>query len=229
MKRIAAVLALIGGALAAPAAQAWQFEHGAGLTIYQTEDGRWYQQGAPHSLHNNTPAWSLGVTGNVWQRADWGVAWHADYVNLGRASAECSCTPMDENYNANTHTMVVPRPYDVPNAQFSGGGRAQGVTFTIEPYYIAHGWRLAAEAGVFAYLPQWDETVSNWQVVGSGDPQTLSVSTPRRWSAVPVVGASIGRGNWSLAYRHYFTRMANYGDSPPLWKDADVIEYKVRF
>lgn len=226
MKRLcaAAVIALAF----APAARAWQFEAGVGINFYETTDGRWYQRAATHALQARTPAVSFGVTGDIYTSGTYGVAWHADYVNLGHASADCICTPMDENYDANHHRMVTPRPYDVPDAFFSGAGNAQGVALTLEPYYVTHGWRFAAEAGVFGYLPKWGETVTNWQVGGVA-PRTINVSTPRKLSLVPVVGASIGRDNWSLSYRHYFMRMANYGDTPPVWTDADVLEYKLRF
>lgn len=207
-----------------------QGEIGIGAAHYTTQDGRWYQQGMPNGdnkLTSKPPAFSLGLTGPLITRGKWGADWHAEYVNLGRAAASCACTPMDENYNAQTHQFH--KRYDVPAAYFTGSGRSQGVALTIEPYYWINGIRLGVEAGAYIHRDSWSEDVVGWQIEGSGAPRNIHVGDAY-WSVAPVVGASVGNGRFTLSYRHYFMHRNNETrDIPPLWNDADALEVKVRF
>jgi hypothetical protein len=201
-------------------ANAWQFEAGAGATIYQTENGRWYQNGQPQNeVTKHAPAFSFGVAGSVLERGNWGLGWHGDYVNLGRASASCMCLARDEDYAAGR---------EGPRARFSGSGRAQGVSLTLEPYYWTHGVRVGVEAGAFVYHSSWSESVTGW-TVNDLPRQDIALSSSR-WNVAPVAGVSVGSGPWSLSYRHYFMHRNIKGQSvPPLWNDANVIEIKRRF
>ncbi|TCG00528.1 hypothetical protein BZM27_54680, partial [Paraburkholderia steynii] len=83
-----------------------QAQFGIGAAHFNTLDGRWQQQGIPggSNVTSKPPAFSLGLTGSLITRGKWGMDWHAEYVNLGRAAADCSCTPMDENYDSSTHS-----------------------------------------------------------------------------------------------------------------------------
>ena len=215
MERFIAALALIVPLYA----HAWSFESGVGVTSFETEDGRWYQQLQPHSLSTVSPEYSVGVTGSLLTRGTWGVDWHADYVNLGRASSSCQCDTSDENYAAHDtqHTAL-----------FSGAGRAQGFAAMIEPYRWYGGVRVAVEAGAFVYHSSWNETVKGW-TVNDAPPQDLSLSQSG-WHVAPVVGLSIGGAVWSVNYRHYFMRVNSARQNvPPLWNDADVLELRRRF
>jgi hypothetical protein len=206
-----------------------QAELGIGAAKYQTQDGRWMQQGIPggSNVTSKPPAFSLGFTGPLITRGKWGMDWHAEYVNLGRASAQCDCTPLDSNYNANAHVFA-PK-IAVPFANFTGEGRSQGVALTVEPYYWFHGARIGIEAGAYIHRDSWTEDVTGWQIDPSVAPQNLHLSDAY-WSVAPVVGASVGNGRFTLSYRHYFMRLnSNSRNIPPLWNDADVLEVKVKF
>lgn len=217
----------LAAALLAPlTAGAVTIEAGAGLTMYRTGDGTWYQQGVEHKLFDMPRSWSVGVTGDLYSGESWGVAWHLDYVNLGRASASCDCTPVDANYDPKNHVLLND---NVPRAHYSGSGYAHGAVLSLEPYLTRNRWRFGVEAGVMAYLPIWNETVTGWQPNVDVPAQDLRLSTPRAIRPALVLGASIGRDKWTLSYRHYFLRRVNDINVPPLWNDADVIEYKVRF
>lgn len=223
MKRT--ILAVTLAALASVSqAQSWfQWEAGAGATLYDDIDGRWQQQGVPggSDVTRVAPALTLGITGSLVSRGRWGVDWHADYVNLGRAAAECMCTPMDQNYNPHTH--VYSRKFDVDPAYFSGSGRSQGVAATIEPYYWLSGVRIAAEVGAYVHYDQWSEYVAGWAVPRSIPAQTFNLSDAY-WSVAPVAGVSFGNGRWTVQYRHYFMSLnSNKRNTPPLWNDADVL------
>jgi hypothetical protein len=79
-----------------------QAEPGIGAGLYSTPDGRWQQKGIPGGSHvtSKPPAFSAGFSSPFISRGKWDVDWHAEYVNLGRAAADCSCTPTDANYDA---------------------------------------------------------------------------------------------------------------------------------
>jgi hypothetical protein len=205
------------------------FQAGIGAAHYTTQDGRWYQQGMPDAdnhLDSKPPAFSLGFTGPVISHGRWGVDWHAEYVNLGRAAAECACTPLDANYNSGTHTYT-PK-IAVPPAYFTGEGRSQGVALTIEPYYWLYGVRFGVEAGAYIHRDSWTDTVYDWQMPNAG--ATTLVLQSAYWSVAPAVGVSVGNGRFTLSYRHYFTGLNSRNRSvPPLWNDADVLELKVKF
>lgn len=201
---------------------------GIGVSKADTPDGRWAQQGIPGGSHVTTkpPTFSLGLTGSVMTRGAWGIDWHADYVNLGRFAADCSCTPQDENYNPSNHTYT--NKTGVPTAYFTGEGRSQGAALTIEPYYWLYGFRFAAEAGAYIHKDSWSEDIAGWQV-GGVPPQNLHLSDSY-WSVAPVVGVSVGYGRVSVAARHYFTGLNSRNRNvPPLWNDVTTVELKVKF
>jgi hypothetical protein len=215
MKLAALLIAL---PIVAHAQSFFQMEAGLGVTHYQTENGRWYQNGQPDNRVTSTvPAFTLGLTGPVVTLGAWGVDWHADYVNLGRAAASCQCDTSDADYAAHTtkHT-----------AFYSGSGRAQGVALTLEPYRYYAGLRWAAEAGAYVYHSSWNESVTGW--TAGGPPVDLSLSESR-WSVAPVAGLSVGNGKWTAGYRHYFMRYRKAENVPPLWNDADVLMFTKRF
>lgn len=205
------------------------FEIGAGISKYNAQgDNVWYQQGMPHSLGLSAPVLSAGFTGPVYTREKWGVDWHADYVSLGHVSSDCDCTPMDQNYSTATHKKL--NLYNVPDAQFVGNGNAQGVALTLEPYFRYSGWRIGVEGGVFIYRPAWDVTVYDWSPGPGVAPSTISAHTPRSLQTGKVAGISIGRGNFTVAYQHYWlpTRFDD-AHSPAIWSGADALLVKYRF
>lgn len=214
MKPLFALLAL---PIAAHASW-FSYEAGIGVTQFNTEDGRWYQEGSPHAVDARSPSLSAGLTGDLYARGSYGVAWHADYIYLGTVSASCSCV-RDENYDTQHHMARGGTPSD-----FTGSGHVQGVTLTLEPYTWSHGWRFAAEGGVFGYVQHWNEYVQvrDW-------PAELHVNAPGGVHFAPVAGVSIGRKNWSLSYRHYFLKRNNAVEYPPLWNDADELRLTVKF
>lgn len=211
-------------------AESWfQYEAGVGATMYQTEDGRWYQQGMAQSeVHSTNVAFSLGVTGPLVTRGKWGVDWHVDYENLGRAAASCWCTPNDENYNPHSHTYN-PNVLPAPLAYFTGNGRSYGFALTLEPYYWVKGVRVGVEAGAYINHESWDEDVSHWASNWNMPLEHNTISLDK-WAVAPVVGVNVGNGKWTVSYRHYFLSRENKGEQfPPVWNDANVIELKYKF
>lgn len=231
MKRSIIALALAVASIAAHADYITDYVHaevGAGVTRYGTENGRWYQENMPlNSVTNVAPEFSLGLTGPLVTRGRWGVDWHVDYTNLGRAAAACECTPIDDNYDLKSKRKK--NTYAVDDAFFTGSGRAQGVVLSVEPYYWTHGVRLGVEAGAYVYRAAWTEYVAGWSQNQQMQKQSFELND-HSWNVAPVVGATVGNGRWTLAYRHYFMRLnANRATVPPVWNDADVLEVKFKF
>ena len=221
MKKYVACIAL---ALMASAAHAQlRVTAGLGLNIYDGVDGRWQQQGVPggSDVTTHTPAITLGIAGPIVSRGRWGIDWHADYLNLGRAAASCMCTPMDQNYDPHTHHYSA--KFDVPMAYFSGSGRSQGVGITAESYYWIGGARIGVEAGAYVHHDAWSEYVAGWQVPRSIPAQTFNLSDSY-WSVAPMVGLSVGNDRWAVSYRHLFMSLnSRTRNTPPLWNDADLL------
>jgi hypothetical protein len=217
--------------LAPIAAHAVSFEAGISSAQYATQgDGTWYQQGLPHVLNTHTYGFSAGFTGELYSRGAWGVDWHVDYVNLGHVSSSCKCTPMDENYDTKTHSLVANPAFDAPLATFVGNGNAQGIAFTVEPWFKYRGLRFGLEAGLFPYRPAWDEAIYNWQVDPNTAPQTLHVSTPHGVQLGQVIGVNVASGATTWSIKHYFlpTRFDSQ-HYPAIWSGATVVEMKYKF
>jgi hypothetical protein len=204
-------------------------EIGAGVSRYSAQgDGTWWQEGMEHDLGLSAPVLMLGLTGPLYIRESWGIDWHVDYVSLGHVSSQCECTPDDADYNTHTHQLQMSHP--VPNANFVGNGNAQGIAFTLEPYFRYSGWRFGLEGGAFAYRPSWDMTIYNWQGDTSVPAQTLTANTPHAIQLGAVVGISVGRGPLSVTLQHYIlpTKFDN-AHSPAIWKGADVLLIRYKF
>jgi len=226
----AMVMALACAARADDITDYVHLELGAGVSRYETQgDGTWYQEGMQHDLGLSAPVLLGGLTGPLYTRESWGIDWHIDYVSLGHVSSQCECTPVDANYNTQTHSLIA-NPVPVPNADFVGNGNAQGVALTIEPYLRYRGWRVGVEGGLFPYRPNWNEVISNWSPGPGNKTGTITAETPHAWEIGEVMGLSVGHGPFSVAYQHYFlpTRFDTH-HSPAIWKGADVILLKYRY
>lgn len=230
--RAAAVAATLGcAAVAAHADSITDYVHlelGAGVTWYKPlGNGTWIQYGMKENLDLRAPMWTVGFTGPIYTREKWGVDWHVDYVNLGHVSSDCWCTQYDRDYDLKNRRAVSP---NVPLAEFVGSGYAQGIALTLEPYYRYRGFRIGVEAGLFIYRPTWDETEIGYQDTPESAPISVSVHTSHAALYGKVIGVSIGRGPFRVAYKHYVlpTKFDDH-HYPALWHGADVIEAKYVF
>lgn len=178
-------------------------ELGAVMTRYGIQsDGIWYQLGMPHRLELNGRAFELGATGDAYASDNWGVAWHADYVNLGQLRSQCSCTTIDADYSTQTRSLVGRHGY-VPVANYAGHGSVQGLKFSLAPYMQLGSWRVGAEAGLFPYRPDWQMTVSGWHVSPDGPFKTGSHNTPHTLQLGKMFGAFVQRDRLTVSYEFY--------------------------
>lgn len=199
-------------------------ELGAGQTKYGLQsDGIWYQIGMPHRINSNGRAYKIGLTGDAYANDDWGVAWHADYMNLGHLRSECNCTTVDQLYNTKTHSIIPGKSY-IPIAKYSGHGGVQGVLLSLAPYLQVGDWRIGAEAGLFPYRPTWKMTVYDWPASHNGPFITGQHNALHTWQLGKVVGAFVQNGRFTASYEFY--RLPTRFDdthNPGLWTGAHVL------
>jgi hypothetical protein len=217
------------GALALAAAASvhaesfFQVEAGiGGAHITDMGDGVWIQRGAPNNHETqNTPAFMVGITGELYRHDAWDVRYHLDYVYIGEFSASVDGVP-DDNYNAFTH-QVHDLPAGYRYSKFNGHGHVQGVPLTFDVGYTWRGYRFGAEVGGWAYAQTWRETVYN---TGSGFDGDLSHKPKMQFGY--VVGASVSRGPLSISYRYYQIRQ-DWSTNPGLATGAHVAMATYRF
>lgn len=237
-------VAAVGVALAcsAHAESFFHVEAGLGVTAFNTaSDDLWYQQGFEHKLRLYAPAIRLGVTGDALPYSTgsyWpGVAWHADYVYLGRASATSVAAP-DPNgayaqsggYSTATHSCMGECG---PLRHFQSSGNLNGVSLTLEPFWRKGNWRFGVEAGPFFYRSTWHATATSltdtqwWGPAGSVEhlDHTPSIEIGL------TVGASVAYKDFSLSYNFYNIKTHKVTDAnvPPIWNKAHMVMLNYRF
>lgn len=222
---IAAALAVASFAVHADSISDYvQFEAGIGAQhIADMGDGTWIQQGAPNNQERqNTPAFMAGLTGSIIQRGAWDARWHLNYVYIGTYTASVDGVP-DDNYNPHTH-QVHNMPAGMRYSPFNGQGHTQGVPFTLDVGYTYRGWRVGAEAGVWAYAQSWHDSLYNL----ADEWQHFNRSPKIQFGY--VVGANVSRGPFSLSYRYYQIRADWSGNGTPgLATGAHVLMGTYRF
>jgi hypothetical protein len=217
--------------LAPLTAHAWQFEAGAGTATYSTlANGIWYQEGLPHRMSMSPPAFTAGLTGALYERRNVSLNWHADYVFLGHVHTDAIATT-DANYSLASKSCIGPC---TSQSRFVGDGNINGFTFTLEPTYKAGNWRFGFEAGAFLFRPTWHETLyvsNNVNVQGQANGQVIHANYRPSWEVRPMVGASVGYGNFSVSYRYfrdgtYFNASNPY---PGVWRGTHLLSLMYKF
>ena len=204
-------------------AHAAQFEIGAGFTHAHTRgNGTWYQDGFPHTLRLYQPALEIGVTGHV---GSW-LRWHIDAMDLGRFASNALAVP-DANYDPASPSYCA-GPC-MPTADYIGAGRITGVQALVS-LHTRGPWQVGVEGGPFLYYETWRLDVPNWYLVPG---QIIPITTYRaRWAIGSVVGITLSRGAWTLAFLRY-TDGAGFGHHvfgwPPLWSNQSSITVLYRF
>jgi hypothetical protein len=220
--KFAIIAAALTVASTAHAESFFQMEAGLGYSrITNIGDGNWLQQNMAHSFVPSSPIATIGVTGEVWSRANWNVRYHVDYVYIGEYRASCDCVP-DNNYNPRTHqafnTQSVPR-----FSPFNGHGHLNGIAATVDAGYKVRGYRVALEGGLWAYNQSWNESLyslaDEWVYYHRGFHVQIGY----------VAGARIERGAFSLAYRYYNVRQDWTNGVPGLAADAHTLTFGYRF
>lgn len=228
-KSTALAAAIIAFASTARAESFFQFEAGVGAAAYQHgPDGLWVQEGFQHKLNLTAPAIEAGFTGDLIHRPAWGIAWHLDYAWLGTIHTQSMATPSDANYNLKTKSCNGPC---WPLANYMGAGHDQGFMFTLEPHYDHAGLRFGIEAGPYLHRSTWTVDVAEWCATPDAAPIDVHVRNTPRWKLGGVFGASVSRGNFTLAYE-YFMNSTPVSDSepyPPIWRGTHVLMVKYRY
>lgn len=222
-------MALGCAAATANAESFFQIEAGIGGSAYRDSgDGLWIQEGFEHKLQLTAPAFEVGFTGDILQRPSWGVSWHADWVWLGTIHTQSMATPSDANYNTKTKSCNGPC---WPLANYMGAGHDQGLIFTIEPHYDTGGWRFGVEAGPYIHRSTWSVDVTGWCATQDAAPINLHVTNTPKWKVGAVIGASVSRKNFTLAYQYFWNRtpVSPSEPYPPIWRGTHLLVAKYKF
>lgn len=228
MKKAAIAVMLALASVGAHAQDWFQFEAGIGGSAYNKgQDGLWYQAGFEHKLQLTAPAVEVGITGDLYAARNWGIAYHADYAWLGTIHTDAQAVPLDANYNAQTKGCNGPC---LPLARYRGTGHEAGFALTLEPYYKVGAWRWAVEAGPFIHRTVWADDVTNiYYSHTQTTPISMQLVSSDGWRVGAVVGASVGYGNLTLAYQHFFTKASNSNAAPAIWHGVDTLLVKYRY
>jgi hypothetical protein len=232
--KIVYVTAALLSAACAPHANAASVEVGAGIAQAQTHgNGTWCQEGFAHTLKLQSPAFLLGVTGDISPR----VRWHVDAVSLGTYSVDSWDTPVDANYNAATANHC--NGTCLPLVHILGSGSVYGIAATLEAHTTGD-WQLGVAAGPFLYRATWNLSVPNWQAA-TGSPGNVDwnssggvlYSYQNHWALGYTVGASISHGPLAITLAYYADGhgFAGHGSDPwpPLWKGQSVVMVTYKF
>jgi hypothetical protein len=221
---------LVGALLAVPlAAQAVGIEAELGVAYFADRgDGFWYQEGFPHILKLQSPAVSVGITGDAIRQGQYGLAWHASYVYMGKVLSEALATPLDQNYNLKTKSC---NGECLPLAKWHGSGFSHGLRLTLEPYIHVYGWRVGLEAGYYISKNFWRMEITGVQTHPTVPPRDFLGYDDGGWRAYHTFGASIGRGNFDIVLRHY--RNQSHADPsakfPAIWSQTTTFTVRYKF
>lgn len=225
MKKAVAVgvvcsFALMAAAHRAHAESFFHAEVGIGAAqIKDMGDGTWIQEGAPgNKEQRNVPVLMAGITGKVYQIGRVDFRYHLDYVYMGEFSAQVDAVP-DDQYDPVHHKVV--NYQGEPYTQFNGHGHVQGIAMLADVGYNYGGWRIGAQAGPWVYWNTWHVTADN-----PGGYSDLSHHTVPQLGF--VVGASIERGPFSVAYRFYQIKQ-QWNPYPGLATGAQTLMATYRF
>jgi hypothetical protein len=208
-------------------AGAVDFEMDVGSAHYDKKaDGYWYQEGFQNSLQLTPTAVEIGVTGDLWRRRSYGLAYHIDWVYLGAVRTQAMATPDDANYDVSTKKC---NGKCLPLANFVGSGHDQGFLFSVEPYVVVDGWRLGAEIGPYLHKPLFSEVVYNWQPNPNAPQQTVYARNMNRWVWSSMYGLSIGHNNFTLSYQYFSNDGVKNDPSSTIWKHTHLLSLKYKF
>ena len=205
MKIILLIIALIALPL-----HAAELEIGTGLTKFgRSDNGTWWQAGNPHSLDLTSQSFKIGITQ---ERGRWRS--HVGLEFLGQHSSWC--------YATSDHAYFTGGDY--PFSNYYGKGHVTGLYLTQGPQYRAGGLEWHPHAGLYAYRAKWTVYIPDWVPCTEGpDGPNCKPDTPRVFGVrskneiliTPLVGLSVGRGNWFVDAS---VRTARGGQLPTITK-----------
>lgn len=221
MKRKALVaLAALACAASAHSESFFQVEAGlGGARVVDMGDGTWQQLGAPlNKVNLQSVVAQIGVTGPVYAAGRFDLRYHLDYVYIGEYAASCACAERDEDYDLSTKTVRD----GAKLGYYSGHGHLNGIAATLDAGYTYAGWRLAAEAGIWAYVQSWNQYArTSWGEWNLQSPRTVRYSY--------VIGARVDHGDASIAYRYYGVKQDWSNGVPGLASGVHALTFNYRF
>lgn len=223
-------------ALAFPGiAAALDLEVGAGITNFSTlGDNFYYQEGMPHKLELNKPAFRLTASQDI---APW-LTINASYLYFGRPWMSTHAAPDLDDYAPSGIGGYDPATNQCrgecgPKRDFVSTGSLQAFALTLEPNIKRGQWRFGIEAGPALFKGAWSATMtvasetSPWGERGSVE--RLSYNAPWTWTM--LAGASVSYKDVVLRYTYIRTPSRGVtGKNIPFGaKDAHMLTLGVRF
>ena len=203
------------------------YEFSAGRNQYKlVQDGTWYQEAYPHSIDLKDVAWSVGISHKFsgYPRV------RAEYVDLGRASADALSISSDDDYDINTHKCTSSNPKRCePIAHFSSHGTVKGLAFTIAPEWSFGPVSAYIEGGIFVYQPSYSAHVVGMEWVDEGvklDPYTIKHKMTVE--STYTFGAGIKYKNVDVSVRYYDVE-ASDDDVAAIYIGATTLMMRVMF
>jgi hypothetical protein len=213
-----ALASVAAPAIAAPV----QFELGIGTSTYSTlADGIWYQQGLSHNLRLQVPAITAGITGAFHLSDHWSADWHADYIYLGSVHSDAMAVP-DANYSV-AKGACISQCNAGNQSRFVGNGNVNGLALTIGPTLRFGEWHAGAEAGAFLFRSTWRQTI-----YPAGGGEAVHANYTPHLQVKPVVGLSVGVGNFDFTLRYFADRSA-WNPYPTIWKGTTLLSTTYRW
>lgn len=185
-------------------------------------DGTWYQDGLPHTLKLNTPAWQAGLSETL--SARWRL--HEDFVSPGVVHSFALATT-DANYNLATRTCR--NSPCSPIATYSGEGSAPGLKLSVE-YLASRG--LGVEAGPYLYRPVWRETTVTVTGYAVGPGYVNHADNIPNLHIGLMVGIGAHFGNLRIGVDEYLLCLENRCRSEvynPIWDNITIAGVTWRF
>jgi len=219
VKKFAIAAIFAASAINAHAESWFQYEAGIGINHYWTTNGRWYQINSPENDTNFTSlALKAGVQIPLYEREDWGVRAHVDYVHLGHTSTHCVCTP-DANYSLKQERVI---NTSVQGANLSGNGNAQGVILSLEYFRKWRGLEFGFEGGLFPYRPSFD-VGAYWYENNTYH----TYHTPNALRLGGMIGVNVSYKQLTVSVDHFI--LPTPSNNPAVYNDATALFLTYKF
>jgi len=198
------------------------YELSLGQTQYkQSNNGTWFQEAFPYTVDLNSINWSAGVS----HKFDSVPRVRAEFVNLGKASADAWAVPIDAYYNTNSNECV---GRCLPLARFQSSGSVKGIALTIAPEMKFGDFSVFVEGGIYIFRPTYSAVVTNVRWTYEAEPITVYTKHNTTTQMTYVMGLVVRYKQVEFVARYYDVEAAD-DDVPAVYLGAYSASVRFRF